>query len=424
MKILLLGSGGREHALAWKLRQSRLCDELFIAPGSDAMAELGQLAAIDIVNPEAVADFAKNQNIGLCVIGPEAPLVAGVADTLRQAGVPVFGPGAAGARLEASKDFSKAFMLKHGVATAEARTFSKYEDALAFALGRGFPVVVKADGLAAGKGVTVCEGKAQLESALSDCFKAKVFGEAGSKVLVEDFLKGEEASLLCFCDGKTLAPMVGAQDHKRVNDGDLGPNTGGMGAYSPAPVLTESVLAQVKERILDPTMKGLRQDDIDFRGCLYVGLMIGPDGPKVVEYNTRFGDPETQVVLPRMDFDLAEIVLDCAEGLLDASKLKWKDEASACVVLASGGYPGTFEKGKPISGLEEAAKVPATIIFHAGTKKSGAYVSSGGRVLGVTSSGMGFRQALERAYEAVGKIRFEGMHFRKDIGHRALERVS
>lgn len=424
MKILLLGGGGREHALAWKLKQSPLCEGLWMAPGSDAMAEFGTCVGLDILSPTAVLAFVKAKNIGLCVIGPEAPLAAGVADQLRAEGIPVFGPDKEPARLEASKDYAKQFMLRHGVATAAARSLGSYDEALAYALTRGFPVVVKADGLAAGKGVTVAEDRQQLESALDDCFKSKLFGAAGSKVLIEDFMAGEEASLLCFCDGKNLVSMVGAQDHKRAGDADTGPNTGGMGAYSPAPVLTGEVMRQVEKCILEPTLRGLKADDLDFRGCLYVGLMITDTGPKVVEYNVRFGDPETQVVVPRMDFDLVEVMLACAEGRLEASALKWKEDACACVVLAAQGYPGSYAKGREISGLEAAGQVEGAFVFHAGSaKKDGRYVTTGGRVFGVTALGADFKQAITQAYEAVGKIHFEGMHYRKDIGHRALSRA-
>ncbi len=423
MKVLLIGGGGREHALAWKLAQSPLCTQLFMAPGSDGMACLGECLALDPLKPEAVAALAREKSIGLCVVGPEGPLAEGLADVLRAAGVPVFGPGKDGARLEASKDFSKAFMLRHGVATAASRTFEAYAPALDYALTRGFPVVVKADGLAAGKGVTVAAGRAELERALADCFTAKVFGAAGSRALIEDFMAGEEASLLCFCDGRELHPMVAAQDHKRVGDGDSGPNTGGMGAYSPAPVADEAFLRLVRERILDPTLAGFKAEGIDFRGCLYVGLMATPQGPKVVEYNVRFGDPETQVVVPRMDFDLVEVMLACAQGALDASKLKWKAEACACVVLASQGYPGSYPKDREISGLDAAAAVEGALVFHAGTRhKEGKWLTTGGRVLGVSALGSDFRQAITRAYAAAARISFEGMHCRKDIGHRALSR--
>jgi phosphoribosylamine--glycine ligase len=422
MNVLLIGGGGREHALAWKLEQSPELKELFLAPGSDGMANLGQRLGLNVDDHAAVVAACKERQIGLVMVGPEGPLAAGIADSLRHAGITVFGPGKLGAQLEASKDVSKQFMVRHGVATAQARSFDNAAAAKVFAQGLGWPVVIKADGLAAGKGVSICEDAAQLDTALSDCFDKKLFGAAGSRVLVEEFMRGEEASLLCFCDGKTLRPMAAAQDHKRVGDGDTGPNTGGMGAYSPAPVLTDAVMAQVWERILTPTLAGLHADGLDFRGCLYVGLMLTEQGPKVVEYNCRFGDPETQVVLPRMGFDLLPVLLACAEGrLAELPPLVWKPEACATVVLASKGYPASAEKGSPISGLDAAAAVPGAIIFHAGSAAMGAgFASNGGRVLNVTGVGLGLRAALDAAYAAMDKIKMPGGHFRRDIGHRAL----
>ncbi len=388
------------------------------------MRALGECVVnLEVLDPVLVKDWAVEHGIGLVVIGPEGPLAAGVADALRQAGIPTFGPGKQAARLEASKDFAKQFMARHQVATAAAKSFENRPSALEYALTRGFPVVVKADGLAAGKGVCVATDRGELEAFLDECFETKAFGDAGAKVLIEDFLDGEEASLLCFCDGQRLEPMAAAQDHKRIADGDQGPNTGGMGAYSPAPVLDAAMLAQVRSLILEPTLRGLIAEKLDFRGCLYVGLMINAKGPRVVEYNVRFGDPETQVLVPRMDFDLGEIMLACAEGRLDPTALRWKPGASACVVLASQGYPGAYPKGLAISGLEQAAKAEGVSIFHAGSaEKDGGFVSSGGRVLNVCAVGKDFKEAIARAYKAVDAIRFEGMHFRKDIGHRALTR--
>ncbi len=424
MKILLLGSGGREHALAWKLKQSPLCEKLYLAPGSDAMEDLGERLKLDIHDPAAVVAAAKEKNIGLLFVGPEAPLAAGVADAAQAAGIPCFGPRRQGAQLEASKEFSKAFMLRHGVATARAQAFGSRSEAQAYARHLSLPVVLKADGLAAGKGVIIPETPEQLEAALDEYFVKKTFGEAGTRVLVEEFMIGEEVSLLCFCDGQRLEPMVAAQDHKRVFDQDQGPNTGGMGAYSPAPVYNEVVAAATRERVLEPTLRGLLAEGMDYRGCLYVGLMITAQGPKVVEYNVRFGDPETQVVVPRMDFDLLQVAFACAQGSLESAlPLKWKSDAAACVVMASGGYPGEFAKGKVLSGLDAAAGVEGALIFHAGTQRKGIELqSSGGRVLGVTALGQGFKQALARAYEAVGKISFDGAHYRRDIGSRALNR--
>ena len=422
MNVLLIGAGGREHALAWKLKQSSELGMLYLAPGSDGMAALGERLALDVDDHAAVVKACQEKDIGLVMVGPEGPLAAGIADSLRHANIPVFGPGKLGAELESSKDISKQFMSRHGVATAQARSFDNAHAAKAFALALGWPVVLKADGLAAGKGVSICEDAAQLESALADCFDRKIFGAAGDRVLVEEFMPGEEASLLCFCDGKVLRPMAAAQDHKRVGEGDTGPNTGGMGAYSPAPALTDALMNQVWERILAPTLAGLHRDGLDFRGCLYVGLMLTPQGPKVVEYNCRFGDPETQVVLPRMDFDLLPVLLACAIGDLAAlPALKWKD-ACATVVLASKGYPASAEKGAPISGLDDAAKIDGAILFHAGTaKKDGTWVSYGGRVLNVTGVGPDFKAALATAYAAMDKLSMPGGHFRRDIGHRALK---
>jgi phosphoribosylamine--glycine ligase len=424
MKALLIGSGGREHALAWKISQSPRIEELYALPGSDAVLTLARPLDADLKDHGSVAKACVERGISLVVVGPEAPLAEGIADALRAAGLAVFGPGLKGARLEASKEFSKAFMLRNGVATAQARAFGDKAQAAAFAQTLGFPVVVKADGLAAGKGVTVCEKPADLEKALADCFDDKVFGLAGSRVLIEEFLAGEEASLLCFCDGKVLRPMASAQDHKRVGEGDTGPNTGGMGAYSPAPVLDEAAMNAVWERVLTPTLAGLHSEGMDFRGCLYVGLMLTEDGPKVVEYNVRFGDPETQAILPRMDFDLLEVLEACAEGRLAALKpLQWKPGACATVVWASKGYPTATAPAESITGLEEAAEVPGSVVFHSGTTvKDGTWTAKGGRVLAVTGWGPDLKSALERAYGAGSKIRFEGMHFRRDIGHRALSR--
>jgi phosphoribosylamine--glycine ligase len=411
MNVLLIGSGGREHALAWKLKQSGRLEALYVAPGSDALLTLAKPLAVDVADHAALATACLERGISLVVVGPEGPLAAGVADALRHTGIAVFGPGKAGARLEASKDFAKQFMLKHGVATAMARAFDQRDKARAYAGTLGFPVVVKADGLAGGKGVMVCED-------------VGLFGAAGAKVLIEEYMAGEEVSLLCFCDGRTLRPMDSAQDHKRVNEGDTGANTGGMGAYSPAPALDAAVLAQVWERILTPTLAGLRSEGLDFRGCLYVGLMITPEGPKVVEYNVRFGDPETQVLVPRMDFDLLEVMAACAEGRLDAlPPLAWKANACAAVVWAAQGYPAASTKGQAIEGLARAAEEPDAVVFHSGTERLGTgWATQGGRILSVTGWGPDLRAALDRAYAAGEKIRFDGMHYRRDIGHRALAR--
>lgn len=425
LNVLLVGSGGREHALAWKLRQSPRLGRLYALPGSDAILRLAQALQAPLEDGAAVAAACKAADVALVVIGPEAPLAAGLADQLRAAGLAVFGPGRLGAQLESSKDFAKRFMQRHGVATAQARSFDHKAPALEFAAGLGLPVVVKADGLAAGKGVTVCESRAQLEQALEDCFERKVFGAAGEKVLVEEYMVGEEASLLCFCDGKVLRPMASAQDHKRLGEGDTGPNTGGMGAYSPAPVLSPEVLNQVWERILTPSLAGLHAEGLDFRGCLYVGLMITADGPKVVEYNVRFGDPETQVVLPRLQSDLLEVLWACAQGrLAELPPLRWSPQACATVVWASRGYPASASRGDLIHGLDLDGALPGVEVFHAGTRfKDGAWITHGGRVLAVTGLGPDLRTALNAVYGAGARIAFNGMQFRKDIGHRALKPV-
>jgi phosphoribosylamine---glycine ligase len=424
MNVLLIGSGGREHALAWKLKQSPRLGDLYVAPGSDALRTLAKPLGVDVEDHAALAVACLEQGISLVVVGPEGPLAAGVADALRRTGIAVFGPGKEGARLEASKDFAKQFMLNHGVATAMARGFEKREEALDYAVSLGFPVVVKADGLAGGKGVMICEDHFSLDKALFDCFDLNVFGTAGSKVLVEEFMAGEEVSLLCFCDGKVLRPMASAQDHKRVGEGDSGPNTGGMGAYSPAPALSEAVLNQVWERILTPTLAGLRSEGLDFRGCLYVGLMITAEGPKVVEYNVRFGDPETQVLVPRMDFDLLEVLAACAEArLAGLPPLDWKRNACAAVVWACKGYPAASTKGQVIEGLPQTGEEDQAVVFHSGTERLGAgWATQGGRILSVTGWGPDLRAALDRAYRAGEKIRFTGMQYRRDIGHRALAR--
>lgn len=425
MKILLIGSGGREHALAWKLAQSKLCDKLFIAPGNPGMAALGTLVPLKANDLEGIKKFAVDNSIDLTVVGPEEPLVLGLADLLRAAGLLVFGPTAAGAALEGSKAFSKAFMEKYKVPTAMAAPFTSVDFALRYAKGRRFPLVLKADGLAAGKGVIIVQTYAEAEKVLREMLEGKAFGAASEKVLVEDFMDGEEVSLLCFSDGTRLVPMVPAQDHKRVRDGDQGPNTGGMGAYSPAPILPDDQMAEVERLVLKPTLKGMKAEGFDYRGCLYVGLMMGSEGPQVVEYNCRFGDPETQVVVPRMDFDLGEVMAACAEGNLEmAGALKWKKESAVCVVLAAGGYPEKPETGKAVEGMEKAAGLPETFVFQASTQSApgGKVLSAGGRVLGVSSLGVDLKQALSRVYQGVGMIHFDGMHFRRDIGARALKK--
>ncbi|MDM8162996.1 phosphoribosylamine--glycine ligase [Collinsella intestinalis] len=421
INILLLGSGGREHALAAKLAESPRCGELFIAPGNGGTLAVGENVALDENDPAAVADFARETNCGLVVIGPEAPLVAGVADAVRAAGIPCFGPGAAGAQMEGSKKFSKELMGRANIPTAAYGSFTDEESALAYVRAQGAPLVVKADGLAAGKGVVVATELAEAEDAVRACFEG-AFGDAGQTVVVEECLTGPECSLLAFTDGKTVRPMATSQDHKRALEGDLGPNTGGMGVYSPVPIVTEAEHAEM-ERIMAATVAELAAEGIDYRGCLYGGFMLTPEGPKVLEFNARFGDPETQVILPRLENDLVEVMIACANQTLDEVELSWRPEWAVSVVLTSAGYPGSYEKGKVITGVEDAEAMENVTVYHAGTavNDAGELVTAGGRVLDVTALGETFEAARDLAYAACEKISFEGKTLRRDIGLRALK---
>ena len=418
--ILLLGSGGREHALAKKLAESPRCGTLYIAPGNGGTLQEGVNVALAEDDPEAVAAFAREEGIGLVVIGPEAPLVAGVADAVRAAGIACFGPGAEGAQMEGSKRFSKELMERAGIPTAAYGSFTDEEAALASVREQGAPLVVKADGLAAGKGVVVATEQEQAEEAVRECF-AGAFGDAGSTVVIEECLTGPECSLLAFTDGKTVRPMATAQDHKRALEGDRGPNTGGMGVYSPVPIVTDEELAVMKQVVVD-TVAELAAEGIDYRGCLYGGFMLTPEGPKVLEFNARFGDPETQVILPRLKNDLVDVMLACAEQRLDEVELSWRDEWAVAVVLTSAGYPGSYEKGKVITGIEDADALDGVTVYHAGTAvtDTGELVTSGGRVLAVTALGDTFEAARDLAYAACEKIDFEGKTLRHDIGLKAL----
>lgn len=418
--ILLLGSGGREHALAKKLAESPRCGTLYIAPGNGGTLQEGVNVALAEDDPEAVAAFAREECIGLVVIGPEAPLVAGVADAVRAAGIACFGPGAEGAQMEGSKRFSKELMERAGIPTAAYGSFTDEEAALAYVREQGAPLVVKADGLAAGKGVVVATEQGQAEEAVRECF-AGAFGDAGSTVVIEECLTGPECSLLAFTDGKTVRPMATAQDHKRALEGDRGPNTGGMGVYSPVPIVTDEELAVMKQVMVD-TVAELAAEGIDYRGCLYGGFMLTPEGPKVLEFNARFGDPETQVILPRLENDLVDVMLACAEQRLDEVELSWRDEWAVAVVLTSAGYPGSYEKGKVITGVEDADALDGVTVYHAGTAvtDTGELVTSGGRVLAVTALGDTFEAARDLAYAACEKIDFEGKTLRHDIGLKAL----
>lgn len=418
--ILLLGSGGREHAIAKKLAASPRCGKLYIAPGNGGTSQEGENISLDENDPAAVAAFAKDHGCGMVVIGPEAPLVVGVADAVREAGIPCFGPGAEGAQMEGSKLFSKQLMERAGVPTAAYGSFTDEQSALDYVNAQGAPLVVKADGLAAGKGVIVATELEQALDAVHECFSG-AFGDAGNTVVVEEMLTGPECSLLAFTDGITVRPMATSQDHKRALEGDLGPNTGGMGVYSPVPIVTpeehETMVA-----IMHQTVEQLHREGIDYRGCLYGGFMLTPAGPKVLEFNARFGDPETQVILPRLQNDLVDVMLACAEQHLDEVELSWCDDWAVSVVLTSAGYPGSYERGKVITGIEDAEALNGVTVYHAGTREQdGQILTNGGRVIDVTALGATFEDARNLAYAACEKIDFEGKTLRHDIGLRALK---
>ena len=425
MKLLLIGGGGREHALAWKLSQSERVESLIVIPGNPGIAKLPKCScrSLDLGDLHALADFAEENSIDLTVVGPEATLVAGLGDIFRSRGLPVFGPDKNAAELEGSKAFSKGLMEKYHIPTAAFKVCTDIKTAYAFVEEHGAPIVVKADGLAAGKGVVVAMTKEEALAAIDAMMEGHQFGEAGTRVVLEEFMEGEEATLLAFTDGNIVVPMIASQDHKRVNDGDEGPNTGGMGAYAPAPVMTEALRVKAEETILKPVIAALHAEGRKYSGCLYAGLMIKGDSIKVVEFNCRFGDPETQVVLPLLDSDLAEIMLACATGTLDPSMVNWKSCSAVCVVMASGGYPASYENGKAITGLETAEAMENVAVFHAGTKAvEGEVLTEGGRVLGITALAEDIKSARNRAYEAVAKIHFDKAHYRSDIAWRALKK--
>ena len=432
MKILVVGSGGREHAIAWRLAQDKEGHELYCAPGNAGTAAIATNVAVAAEDIDGVVAWATANHPDLVVVGPEAPLVKGLVDALQKIGVPAFGPVAAGARMEGSKRFAKEVMDAAGVPTGKAEVFTDAAAAKAALPSFGLPVVIKADGLAAGKGVIVAETAAQAEGAIDDMLVGNKFGAAGAEVLIEEFLHGEECSILALVDGENAVLLPSSQDHKRVFDGDKGPNTGGMGAYSPAPVVTDAMLPEIKERIILPVVRELKKRGIVYKGVLYAGLMVTPPGGKtalsgsavnVVEFNARFGDPETEAVLPRLGGDFATALLHCADGCLSDADVVVKPEAAATVIVASGGYPGSYEKGKEITGLDAAAQVPGATVFHCGTKSAdGKTLTSGGRVLSVTGVGPTLRAAVDTAYAAVDRIVFDKAFHRKDIAHRAFER--
>lgn len=432
MKVLVVGSGGREHAICWKLKQSPKLDELYCAPGNAGIAKDAVCVDIKAEDIEGICAWAKENDIDLAIIGPEVPLAMGIVDALEEAGIKTFGPNKKCAQLEASKSFTKSFLARHNIPTAGYKEYTDKESLLADVGIYGYPMVLKADGLAAGKGVVIPENEADAIAAIEEMMGDKVFGSAADKIVVEEFLTGVEASMLCFVDENTIVPMESAQDYKRIFDGDKGPNTGGMGTYSPSLLFNEEVETQIREQILEPTLAGFKKDGLDFKGVLFIGLMLSDEGPKVIEFNNRFGDPETQSVLMRLDSDLLDIFLAVADNKLADVDIKWKEERAVCVVLASGGYPGSYEKGRLITGLDDVDE--DVVVFHAGTKLASmpegskcasceddcemktAIVTSGGRVLGVTAMGVTHDEARAKAFDNVKRISFEGMQYRNDIG--------
>ena len=424
MNVLLLGSGGREHALAWKLAASPLLTKLYCAPGNGGIADVAECVPLAVADHTAVIRFCKDNAIGLVVVGPEAPLVAGIVDDLTTAGIKCFGPKQAAAALEGSKGFTKDLCREFDIPTAAYGRFTDAASAKAYLAGQKLPIVIKADGLAAGKGVTIAQTLPEAEAAIDACF-AGAFGKAGSEVVVEEFLEGEEASFFALVDGKNALALAAAQDHKRVGDGDTGPNTGGMGAYSPAPVMTDEMIARTMREIIEPTVAAMQQRGVPFKGVLFAGLMITADGPKLIEYNVRFGDPETQVLMLRLKSDLLPALLAAADGVLANFDLRWHDDAALTVVMAANGYPASPEVGTEIKGLDAAAAVEGVEIFHAGTRKDGSrLLAHGGRVLNVTARGKTVGEAQARAYDAISHIDWPGGFYRHDIGWRAIARES
>jgi phosphoribosylamine--glycine ligase len=423
VKVLVIGGGGREHAIVWKLSRSRYIDKIFCCPGNAGISELAECISVDDNNFDALVDFVRFEGIDLTIVGTEAPLAKGIVDVFEKNGRKILGPNSKAAQLEGSKVFSKDLMKRYGIPTAEYKVFTSYLHAEDYVRMKGAPIVIKADGLAAGKGVIVAKTVDEAIDGLKLIMKERAFGDAGNKVIVEDCIEGEEASFMAFTDGKTILPMVSSQDHKRVFDGDNGPNTGGMGAYSPASVITEDLEKIIMDKVMKPTINGLRSEGINYKGILYAGLMIKNNKPQVLEFNCRLGDPETQPVFSRLNTDLVDIALAITDERLSGIDLEWKSEPSVCVVIASKGYPGAYEKGKVINGLGDVKKMKDVFVFHAGTSfNKNKLVTSGGRVLGVTATGKDIKDAKVRAYKAIEKIHFGGMHYRKDIADRAIKR--
>ncbi|MFQ5892126.1 MAG: phosphoribosylamine--glycine ligase [Candidatus Methanofastidiosia archaeon] len=429
MKVLVIGSGGREHTLIWKLAQSKRVSKIYCIPGNGGISQIAECVSLEPLNFPEVAEFAKKENVDLIVVGPEIPLVAGIVDFFQAKGLRIFGPNMKAAQIEGSKVFAKNFMKKYNIPTAEFEVFESSKDALDYVeklsrlsqkLGK-FSCVVKADGLAAGKGSIVCDTKEEAVDAVRSIMEDRIFGDAGNKVIIEERLEGEEASLIGLCDGETIIPTVPSQDHKPIFDQDKGPNTGGMGAYAPAPVVTDDVYLWAEERIFNNFLKGVKTEGIEFKGVVYAGIMVTSEGPKVLEFNVRFGDPENQAVLPLLKTDLVDLLEATIDGKLKEVPLEWDKKSCVCVVVASGGYPGSYQKGKEISGLDKVGERNDVYVFHAGTKKDGnRFLTSGGRVMGVTGWNDTLKEAIDLTYEAVKEISFEGMHYRRDIGAKGL----
>ncbi len=425
MNILVIGGGGREHALVWKIAQSPLVDKIYCAPGNPGIAQLADCVHIAADDIEGLCEFARAEQIDLTVVGPEIPLTLGIVDHFQAAGLAIFGPTRNAAQIEGSKRFSKELMERHQIPTAAYRSFTDHDEAVAYVKAQGAPIVIKANGLAAGKGVVVAMTEEQALAALDDMMLGQVFGEAGSCIVIEEFMAGEEASFFAFTDGTAILPLASSQDHKRVYDQDQGPNTGGMGAYSPAPVVTAELHQEIVDTIVRPTIAGMAKDGYPYSGILYVGLMIRDGKPRVVEYNARFGDPEAQPLLMRMKSDIVPILKACAMGELGGKTIEWHDKAAVCVVMASGGYPADYAKGLPITGLADVATMEDVMVFHAGTAlEQGKVVNQGGRVLGVTGLGPTVAEAISNAYRGVDKIHWDKVHYRRDIGARALQHAA
>lgn len=421
MNILVVGSGGREHALVWRIAKSRKIKKLFCAPGNPGIAQLAECVHIKADDISGLRDFAVKEKIDLTIVGPELPLTLGIVDSFEDKALNIFGPSKKAAELEGSKVFAKDLMQKYKVPTADYRVFKNPKEAKEYVKGHSLPLVVKADGLAAGKGVVICKTEEEALDAIKLIMEKKAFGKAGDRLIIEDFLKGEEASFLAITDGHTVVPLPPCQDHKAVFDKDKGPNTGGMGAYSPTPLITQKLKEEVMTRVMIPTVRAMEKEGRPYKGVLYAGLMITKDGPKVLEYNCRFGDPETQPIMMRLRNDIIDVLLATVDGRLSKIKLNCDNRVALCVVMTSKGYPGTYEKEKEIKGIEDASKLKDVVVFHAGTAANGdKLVTAGGRVLGVTAMGVGIKRAINKAYTAVSRIKWEGVHYRKDIGEKAI----